>query len=408
MSEQNRNNRRVVVTGLGVISSIGIGWPEFWKNMMVGKSGISKITTFDTSGYDRHYAGEVKNFNPEEFMNKKIIKYIGRTSQMAIAASKLALSDGNLSQKDSSNYCTGISIGTTLGESQVIEGIMKRNVDLNKVDVENIRTLSYPTNVISANVAYELKLSGDNLIFSNACAASNYAVSRAFDLIKLGRVDYMLAGGTEALSRIAFTGFGSLFAMAPLKCQPFDKNRQGMMTGEGAAIVLLESLESALKRGAKIYAEILGYGLSCNSNDLTLPSVKGIVKAIQHSLLRSNIKEDEVDYINAHGTGTLENDEAECRAIKMVFGKRSSHIPVSSIKSMLGHTMGASSAFETIACCLAIDKGQIPPTINFEQKDPNCDIDCVPNKGRSHEVNVALNNSQAFGGSNMCLVFNKI
>jgi len=397
----------VVVTGLGVVSSIGIGWEEFWKNLIAGKSGISKITAFDTNQHDCHYAGEVKNFNPEEFINRKRIKIIGHASQLAIAASKLALRDGKLPDKDLDNYRIGIVLGTTMGESRVIENIIENNVRLNEMDVQAMLALTYPANALSINTANELKLSGDNLVFSNACSAGNYAVSRAFDLIRLGRVDYMLAGGTDALSRVAFIGFGRLFAMAPEKCQPFDKNRQGMMTGEGSAIVLLEPLETALKRGAKIYAEILGYGLSCNVQDLTAPSVEGIIKAIQHALLRSNIKENEVDYINAHGTGTLENDEAECRAIKMIFGKRSSQIPVSSIKSMLGHTMGAASAFETIACCLAIDKDQIPPTINFEEKDPHCNIDCVPNKGRSHQVNIALNNSQAFGGNNACLVFKK-
>lgn len=402
------NKRRVVVTGLGVVSSLGIGWQKFWKNLIAGKSGISKITAFDTSGYDRHYAGEIKDFDPEEFINPKRVKIMGHASQLAISASKLALRDGKLPDKDLDNYRIGVVLGTTMGESRVIENIIENNVRLNEMDAQAMLALAYPANALSINTANELKLSGDNLVFSNACSAGNYAISRAFALIRLGRVDYMLAGGADALSRVAFTGFGRLFAMAPEKCQPFDKNRQGMMTGEGAAIVLLESLESAIKRGAKIYTEILGYGFSCNTQDLTLPSVEGIIKAVRHALINSHLKEDEVDYINAHGTGTLENDVAECRAIKTVFGKRCSRIPVSSIKSMLGHTMGAAAAFETIACCLAIDKGRIPPTINFEEKDPNCDIDCVPNKSRAHSIQIALNNSQAFGGSNACLALSDL
>jgi len=397
--------KRVVVTGLGVISSIGIGWEEFWKNLVAGKSGISRISSFDTSSYDRHFAGEVKDFHAREFIKNNKIKNLGRASQMAIAACKLALKDGASSDYTSTKFKDriGISVGITMGESQVVENITKKI--LNKKTMENILVLSCPANTIPVNVATELKLTGYNLVFSTACSAGNYSIAYAFDLIKRGKTNYMLAGGVDALSRIAFTGFSRLLDMAQEKCQPFDKNRTGMMIGEGSAVLLLEGLDNALKRKAHIYAEILGYGLSCDAHDMTYPSVGGIVKAISRALNESQVKESEIDYISAHGTGTKENDKAECQAYKRVFGKLSTKIPISSIKSMLGHTMGAASAFESIACCLTVDKNEIPPTINFEEKDPECDIDCVPNKGRPHRVKVALNNSQAFGGNNGCLVF---
>ncbi len=245
------------------------------------------------------------------------------------------------------------------------------------------------------------------LAFSTACAAGNYAIGQAFDLIKAGKADYVLAGGADSISRIVFTGFSRLFAMAPEKCQPFDKNRKGLLQGEGAAILFLETLESAQKRNVNIYAEILGYGLSCDGYHMTTPSVEGVSKAMKKAIFNSKVKLSEVDYISAHGTGTRENDKAECHAINKVFGERTKQIPVSSIKSILGHTMGAASAFETIACCLVIKNNQIPPTINFYTNDEECDIDCVPNDSREKEVGVVLNNSQAFGGNNACLVLKR-
>jgi 3-oxoacyl-[acyl-carrier-protein] synthase II len=217
-----------------------------------------------------------------------------------------------------------------------------------------------------------------------------------------------LAGGADPLSRLAFTGFNRLYAMAPEKCQPFDKNRKGMMLGEGAAILLIEDLEHAKKRQAKIYAEILGYGLSCDAFNMTIPTGKGIVKVMEKAIKNSGIKKDEVGYISAHGTGTTPNDKSESSAIKAVFGDIATKIPVSSIKSMLGHTMGTAGVLEAISCCLAIDDSIIPPTINYETPDPECNIDCVPNKAREKEVNIALNNSFAFGGNNACVVLRKV
>ena len=398
------NDRRVVVTGLGVVSSLGIGWQEFWKNLMAGKSGISKITAFDTSQYDRHYGGEVKNFDPTQFMNPRRAAQIGRASQMAIAASKMAMKDAKLKLNDLQEKKVAVCIGTTTGEIGLLEKFNDaQNLSPQQIFHQALVSV-YPTSSLSTNIALELGLQGYSSVFATACAAGNYAIGQAFDLLRSDRVDFALAGGTDGFSRIVFTGFGRLFAMAPEKCQPFDKNRKGMVTGEGAGVLLLENLQSATKRKATIYAEILGYGMSCDASHMTVSSVEGISMAMEKALREAQIAPKEIDYISAHGTGTLENDAAECQAVNRIFCERTKEIPMSSIKSMLGHTMGAAAAFEAISCCLAIEKNEVPPTINFEEKDPDCNIDCVPNKGRKHKVKIALNNSQAFGGNNASVI----
>ncbi|MDP2939973.1 MAG: beta-ketoacyl-[acyl-carrier-protein] synthase family protein [Candidatus Omnitrophota bacterium] len=399
-------NRRVVVTGLGIVSSIGIGWRDFWQNLIKGKSGISKITSFDTKEYDRHFGGEVKDFKPEEFIDRRKIKRMGRSSQLAVSASKLALEDARLKIKDIAKQRAGVCVGTTMGESQLMEHMDRIWTTRGDKYIDSMHIFLYPTSIIPTEIAQEFKLHANNLIFSNACAAGNYSIGYAFDLIKNERADLMLAGGVDAFSRINFVGFGRLYAIAPEICQPFDKNRKGMLVSEGAGMLVLESLESALKRKAPIYAEILGYGLSCDAYQMTTASVEGVAECLKKSLRESNIKPEDVDYISAHGTGTPTNDKVECAAIKNVF-KNYKKIPISSIKSMLGHTMGAAAAIEAIVCCLTIKNGIIPPTINYETADPNCDIDCVPNEARKQTVNIALNNSQAFGGNNACVVLRK-
>jgi 3-oxoacyl-[acyl-carrier-protein] synthase II len=400
--------KRVVITGLGVISSIGIGWQEFWKNLLAGKSGISKISSFDTSNYDRTYAGEITNFSPEEFISFKKARQLGRASQLAIAVSKLALKDAEFNQNDITEASCGVCIGTTMGEPQVMETLDAKHFPGKDLQIDFASALSYPASCLSNNVANYLKFKSPNFVFSNACAAGNYAVGYAYDMIRTGAVDYMLAGGVDAFSRIAFTGFSRLFAVAPEKCQPFDKNRKGMIPGEGAGMVFMESLASAHKRNAPIYAEITGFGMSCDARHMTAPDPAGAAKAMRKALQSAGIGPEKIDYISAHGTGTKENDKAECQAVHKVFGKRASRIPMSSIKSMLGHTMGAAAALETIACCLAIKDQCVPPTINLEEKDPGCDIDCIPNENRECDLRTVLNNSQAFGGNNADLLFKKI
>jgi len=400
------SKRRVVVTGLGVVSSVGIGKDEFWKSIISGKSGISRVSSFDTKEFRCHYAGEIKNFIPEDFIAKRKIQFLGRTSQLAIAAASLALKDSRLSLKNISKERIGVFVGTTMGERPLEESIdiwIAEGAD----KISKIKILQASANNISANIANYFKLQGPNFLIPTACAAGNYAIGYGFDLIKKGDIDYAVVGGADSFSKLAFSGFHRLYAMAPEKCQPFDKNRKGMLVGEGGGILFLESLEAALKRKSNIYAEILGYGISCDAYHMTASHVEGLERVIRKALKEADIQREEVDYINAHGTGTQGNDKTECAAIKRIFKERYKTISVSSIKSMLGHTMGAASAIESLTCCLVVKEDIIPPTINFETPDPECNIDCVPNRAKIKKVNVALNNGFAFGGNNSCMVIKK-
>jgi 3-oxoacyl-[acyl-carrier-protein] synthase II len=400
-------NKRIVITGLGVVSSIGIGWQEFWQSLLGGRSGISPVSSFDTSDHFTHNAGEVKNFTAEVFIERHKVLSLSRASQFAIASAKLAAEDSGLSQDDISSMTVGVCVGTTMGSVQTSEKINEIIVFQKKTGVSKGMLCQVPTHSTPSAVAKELKVSGPCAMFSTACSAGNYAIGYGFDLIRSGRADLVFAGGAEPLSKVAFTGFNQFKAVAPEKCQPFDLNRKGMMVAEGAGMLILESLENALQRNAPIYAEILGYGLSCDAHHMTTSTVEGIAQCMRKAMREAGVAAGDIDYISAHGTGTPTNDKNECAAIREVFGSRHNKIPVSSIKSMLGHTMGAASALEAIACALAVTNNAIPPTINYETPDPECDIDCVPNRGRNMTVNVVLNNSYAFGGNNASVVLKK-
>jgi 3-oxoacyl-[acyl-carrier-protein] synthase II len=398
--------KRVVVTGLGVVSSVGIGGESFWNAIIRGKSGISKVSSIDTKDFRCHYAGEIKNFEPESFIPKRRVAFLGRSSQLAIAATSLALGDAKVPLKYINKKRVGVLIGTTMGEKPLEDSIDEWV--LNGIDtISKTRIIQSTANNISSSIANHFKLHGPNYLIPTACAAGNYAIGYGFDLIRKGDLDCAIVGGADAFSKLAFTGFQRVYAMAPEKCQPFDKNRKGMLVGEGAGILVLESLESARNRDSTIYAELLGYGLSCDAYHMTASQIEGIEKAMSKALKDAEIRPDEVDYINAHGTGTQSNDKTECAAIEKVFNSSASSLSVSSIKSMLGHPMGAASAIEALACSIMVKENIIPPTINFETPDPNCNIDCVPNKAKKKRVNIALNNGFAFGGNNSCLVIKK-
>jgi 3-oxoacyl-[acyl-carrier-protein] synthase II len=398
-------DRRIVITGLGVVTSIGIGWKNFWDSLLKGESGISRVSSFDTTNQFTHNGGEVKIYEAEHFIPKVRLKSMNRSTQMALAATNLAMKDTNINSQYLAHHRVGVSLGTTLGDAQTIEDIDARLVNNEPIDAGLIRQI--PTYAAPSHIAREYGINGPFFMFSTACAAGNYAISYGYDLIRLNRADLVIAGASDPFSRIEYTGFNQLSAVAPEKCQPFDKNRKGMMVAEGAGMLILESLESALQRNADIYAEILGYGLSCDAQHMTQPSVDGVAMCMIKAMKEAGIQKEDVDYISAHGTGTQANDRTECAAIKQVFGELSAQIPVSSIKSMIGHTMGAASAIEGVTCALVVKHDIIPPTINYDTPDPECDIDCVPNKARKHIVNIALNNSYAFGGNNASLVVKK-
>jgi 3-oxoacyl-[acyl-carrier-protein] synthase II len=396
-------DKKVVVTGMGVISAIGLDRHEFWRSLLAGKPGISKVSLFDTSGFKRHCAGEIKDFDATSFIPAKQAQFMGRASQFACAAVKMALQDAKLDIGGLKNPACGVFIGTTMSEASVLDISCQR---LLKDDLDAI-TKKLMLSVLSAslprNVGTHFKIKGNNLLIPCACAAGNYTIVNAFDLIRRGEIDMAIVGGAEALSRVAFQGFQRLYAMAEDTCAPFDQDRQGMLLGEGAGVLVLESGEQAKKRKADIYAEVLGYGLSCDAGHITIPAKEGIAKAMAKALKNSRTIPCDIDYISAHGTGTSANDKAEAQAVNSVFGGRK--VPMSSIKSMLGHSLGAASALEAIACCLAIKTGNVPPTINFRTPDPDCDVDCVPNQARALAVRRCLNNAFAFGGNNCCVVF---
>jgi len=396
---------RVVVTGVGVVTSIGTGVESFWRALLGGDCGIGPVESFDTSKYAVHIGGEVRDFDPVPFVKQLPVARMGRASQLAIAAARLALKDAGLSPEALPADKVGVSIGTTSGEPTLIEQFDDAEVAGKREAIGREFIEQYPSHVIAAHVAAELGFGGPNIVIPTACAAGNYALANACDTLRTNEADVMLAGGSDCFSRITYTGFARLGAIAPERCQPFDKNRKGMVPGEGAAVLVLERYENAVARGARIYAELAGYGLTCDANHMTAPQGDGATRAMRLAIADAGIQPSDVNYISAHGTGTAVNDRVETAAVRQAFAELAP--PMSSIKSMLGHTMGAASAIEAVACVLAVQNDALPPTINYETADPECGLDYVPNEARFAQVDVAMNNAYAFGGNNASVIFRK-
>lgn len=394
---------RVVVTGLGPVSNIGIGALRFREALHAGRSGTSPIRSFDTKGFPHVYAGEVHDFQPETILEHVDTRDWGRTSLFAAAAARLAVRDGGLDMGRVEPARVGVVMGTTCGESRVVESLAETVVNRGFA-AQSARELSM---VSAARIAYaaseELGAEGESLTISTACSASNYAVGHAFDALRSGSADVMIAGGADSVCRWAHAGFYRLGALAEKACAPFDRDRTGMLTAEGGAAVLLETLEHARARKADVYAEVLGYRLNCDAEHMVAPDAASIAECIRRAHASAGITAADVDYICAHGTGTRANDLCEASAIAEVFQSRLP--PVSSIKSMLGHTMGAASGFGAMACCLATRFGVLPPTINWRARDPELpEFDAVPNVAREARVRVAQNHGFAFGGNNAILL----
>jgi 3-oxoacyl-[acyl-carrier-protein] synthase II len=400
---------RVVITGVGVISPNGIGKNAFWQGIVSGQSGISEIKSFDTSAYRTHRGGEIRGFEAGCYLKNGRVKTMGRGAHLAIAATQMALEDAHLGLPQLDPTRVGIYLGTTMGESQILESINKTWVHESCQSIDPQLALQYPVDTIPVNVARNFGFRGPVGMITTACAAGNYAIGYAVDLLRMGRVDIMVAGGSDPFSRIAFTGFNSMLAVAPEICQPFDRHRKGMMVSEGAGMVILEPLGQALQRNAPIYAEVASCGISNDAHHMTSPhpNGKGAIGAMENAIREAQMTPEQIDYINAHGTGTPANDRIETAAIKAVFGERAYKIPVSSIKSMIGHTMGAASAIEAVTCALIVSRGIIPPTMNYSTPDPECDLDYVPNQARAQHVNAVLSNSFAFGGNCAALILKK-
>jgi len=398
---------RIAVTGLGLVTPVGVGREDAWEGLLAGRSGFAPVESFDTRAFSVHLGAEVRGFDPAPWVRRLDPTALGRASLLAIAAARQALEDAGLDPESVAPERAGVAMGTTSGEPREVERFDDRYLagELDQVGPEFIGL--YPCHMIAAHVARELGFAGVNTMIPTACAAGNYAIAHAVDVLRAGRADVMLAGGADAFSRITYTGFARLGAIAPERCQPFDRNRKGMIPGEGAAVLVLEPLGRARARGARIYAELAGYGLSCDAHHMTAahPEGDGAVRAMERALADAGAAPGEVSYISAHGTGTPTNDRLETLAVKRVFGAAAPRTPMSSIKSMIGHTMGAASAIEAAVCALAVALDRIPPTMNLEE--PEEDLDFVPNAARDHRVLLAMNNAYAFGGNNASVILRK-
>jgi 3-oxoacyl-[acyl-carrier-protein] synthase II len=414
--------RRIAVTGLGVVTPLGTGKQEVWANLLAGRLGFAPVSSFDTKAFNVHLGAEVRGFSPSPYVRRLDGARMGRASQLAIAAARLALADAGLEVPCDAGDASepgepveaaeiapafaGVAMGTTSGEPREVERFDDRYLagELDAVGAE-FMTL-YPCHMIAAHVARELGFAGVNTMIPAACAAGNYALAHAVDVLRAGRAELMLAGGADAFSRITYAGFARLGAIAPERCQPFDRRRKGMIPGEGAAVLVLEPLDAARRRRARIYAEVAGYGLSCDAHHMTAahPEGDGAVRAMSRALADAGVAPEQVSYISAHGTGTPTNDRLEAIAVGRVFGAET-RVPISSVKSMLGHTMGAASAIEAVVCALAVATDEVPPTMGLE--DPENDFDYVPNLSRRLRVEVAMNNAYAFGGNNASTIFRK-
>ena len=405
---------KVVITGMGVVSPIGIGLDAYWKGLIQGRSGACRVTHFDISAYSCQIAAEVKDFKPEGFIEKKKIKRMDRFTQFAMAAAKMAVEDAGLDFSRENSERIGVIVGSGIGGLQTIE---EEFTVLKEKGADRVTPFLIPkliSNIASGEIAIQYGLAGPNYSVASACATANNAIGEALRHIRYGDADVMICGGSEAaITQLGISGFSQAGALAegfndrPEKAsRPFDKGREGFLIGEGAGIVILETEEHAKNRGARIWAELAGYGATDDAYHITSPSPEGKsqARAVRMALEDARVRPDEVDYINAHGTSTPVNDKAETRVIKSVFGERARKIPISSTKSMTGHLLGAAGGVELIAAALTMKNGVIHPTINYETPDPDCDLDYVPNLARESKVACAVSNSFGFGGHNAVLV----
>ncbi len=391
--------QRVAVTGLGVVSSIGTGVAEYGAGLREGRSGARPISVFDTEGFAHDIGCEVVGFDAARWVTEQPVELLGRAARFSVAAARLAVDDAGLDLADAR---TMVCLGTTDGGGDAGERIAEAVVRGAVPAPELPRRV--PAATLPVAVARELKLSDVDLsTVATACAAGNYAIGNGFDAVAGGDVDVALCGGADAMCRMTFTGFYRLGAVDPQRCRPFDVARGGILTGEGAGVLVLEPLAKAVARGARIYAEVLGYGLNCDAAHPVAPARDSVAACMRLALDDAGVTPDQVDLISAHGTGTKANDATECGAIHDVFGPAPPRTV--SVKSMLGHTMGAASALSAIACSLAIADGFIPPTINHTETDPACAIDCVPNTSVAADLRVVQNNALAFGGDNAVVLF---
>ena len=408
--------RRVVVTGLGLITPLGIGVQSSWQGLMEGRSGINTITTFDSSDLPVHIAGEVKGFDPLLYIEPKEVKKMDRFIHFAMAASTMAMDDSGLTITDRNAARVGVIIGSGMGGLPAIEHYHKVYLEKGYRRITPFFIPMLIINLASGQVSIKYGAKGPNSAVATACATGSHAIGDAFRIIQRGEADVMIAGGTESvITPMAVGGFAVMKALStrnkePEKAsRPFDTDRDGFVMGEGAGILILESLEHALKRNAKIHAEVVGYGMTSDAYHITAPAPEGegAASCMALTLRDAGVSPEVVDYINAHGTSTKYGDELETKAIKTVFGAHAFSLKVSSTKSMTGHLLGAAGGIESVISVLSIHHNMVPPTTNLEHPDPECDLNYVPHKPVHADVNYALSNSFGFGGTNACLLFRK-
>jgi 3-oxoacyl-[acyl-carrier-protein] synthase II len=398
---------RVFVTGLGVVSSLGFGRDEYWRNVVAGNSGFSTIAGFDATALERTVAGEVRGFVARDFMTAAEARRMGRCSAFALAAARMAVEESGLRAEQISGERTTVVIGTTMGEADVIGELEYAWVHGGPEAVLARKIPMFGSTLLPIHVARAFGARGMVQTLPAACAAGNYAIAYGADLIRLGRADVVICGASELLQKLQFAGFVRLGAVAPERCQPFDKNRRGLIVGEGAGVLVLESEAHAVRRNANVLAEVGGSGLACDAHHITRPHPEGTgsLHAMREAIVRSGVTADDIDFVNAHGTGTVANDRIESLVIGEVFGGR--RVPVSSMKGMLGHCMGAASALEAVACVCTVQTGIYPPTVAYETPDPECDINVVANSAQRGRAEIVLNNSLAFGGYDAVVAFAK-
>jgi 3-oxoacyl-[acyl-carrier-protein] synthase II len=408
--------RRVVVTGVGLVTPLGIGIDNVWRSILSGESGISRITRFDASNLETKIAGEVKNFKPEEYINPKDLKRMDLFIQYALAATQIAIEDSGIDIKKEIPERVGVVVGTGLGGLPTLEHYHKVLLEKGPSRISPFFIPMLIANEAPCHISMKYGCKGPNLCVVTACATGAHSIGEAFRIIQYGDADIMIAGGTEAnLTPLTIAGFNAMKALSTRNefperaSRPFDRERDGFVVAEGAGVLILEELGHAKKRGAKIYAEIVGYGYNSDAYHITAPCPdgEGFIKCMEMAIKDAKINPEDVDYINAHGTSTELNDKVETLAIKKVFGDYAYKVPVSSTKSMIGHLLGAAGAVEAIFTILSIRDNICPPTINYENPDPECDLDYVPNVAREKKIQIAMSNSFGFGGTNSVLIFRR-
>lgn len=408
-------DRRVVVTGVGAVTPLGNDADTLWHNIVAGKSGIDFITRINKDEFPVHVAAEVKDFDAKQFMDRKEARKMDLFTQYAVAASKMAVEDANLVIDDSNAERVGVWIGCGIGGMDTYEDQLRKFIDKGYRRVSPFFVPMLIPDMAAGQVSIQLGAKGINSCTVTACASGTNSIGDAFKAVQRGDVDYIITGGTEApITNMAFAGFSSMKALSfnddpKTASRPFDQNRDGFIMGEGAGILVLETLDSAIERGANIYAEVVGYGATGDAFHITAPAEggEGGARAMKMAIDDANLAPTEVDYINAHGTSTDLNDRYETMAIKTVFGDHAYNLAVSSTKSMTGHLLGAAGGIESVISVKSISDGIIPATINYETPDPDCDLDYVPNESRQEDVDVVVSNSLGFGGHNASLVFKK-